>query len=232
MFRLIPHLAAALVIAGCAALTLWQIERAEYKRNLLANWYERAPVAIADLGRPFDLPQPVTGVGNWLPERQLLVDNQVREGRLGVYVLTPWEDARGRLFLVNRGWAPWPARSDPLPDPGLRGTGRLDGVLNDGPAVGVRLGRPEVPEQPAWPVLVTYFDADALTGLFGGDLQPAVIQLDPAHPAHLTGDAWRVVTFGPDRHLGYALTWTTIGLVVAGLWLVLGIRAVKRKRNR
>lgn len=233
LFRLIPHLAAMLVIGGCIWLTVWQLDRAEEKRRILSQWHDRTPVALADLSAPFDLPQPVTGVGNWRAERQILLDNQVRDRRTGVFVLTPWESADGRLFLVNRGWAPWPNRSDPLPDPPVGGgSGAVDGVLNRGPDVGARLGEARIPERPDWPLLVTYFDPEKLRRVFGNRLQSAVVQLDPGHPAHLTGDDWRVVTFGPDRHRGYALTWATIALVVAGIWMTLTIRTLRHSRHR
>jgi surfeit locus 1 family protein len=219
-----------LVLAGCAWLTLWQLDRAEFKRQILSNWHDRTPVRIDGLQAPFDLPQPVRGLGNWDPNRQILVDNQVRNRRQGVFVLTPWIDAGGRIFLVNRGWAAWPSRSAELPDPGLEMVdGAISGVLNRGPAVGARLGETRVPESPDWPLLVTYFDAESLGGIFGAALQPAVVQLDPGHAAHLTGDVWRVVSFGPDRHLGYAMTWATIAGVVAILWLSLSLRAMKRR---
>lgn len=233
MRRLIPHAAALLVIAGCVGLTAWQLERADEKRRILTAWHERTPVAIDDVAAPFDVPQPISGVGNWRDGRQLLIDNQVRNRMTGVFVLTPWRSEDGRLFLVNRGWAPWPNRSDPLPDPPVTAeSGRMHGVLNRGPAVGARLGDVRLPEQPEWPLLVTYFDPRRLTTVYGPELQPAVIQLAPSHPAHLTGDEWRVVTFGPKRHLGYAMTWATIAVVVAGIWLTLTVRTLRGSRNR
>jgi surfeit locus 1 family protein len=233
MRTLIPHLAAAFVIAGCAWLTAWQVDRADEKQRILTAWHEREPVAIDAVAAPFDLPRPVSGVGNWREDRQLLIDNQVRDRRTGVFVLTPWEVGDGRVFLVNRGWAPWPSRSAPLPDPPVTAeSGAITGVLNRGPAVGARLGQAKVPENPDWPLLVTYYDADRLATVYGERLQPAVVQLDPDHAAHLTGDEWRVVTFGPDRHLGYAMTWATIAIVVAGIWLTLTVRTLRRSRTR
>jgi len=227
--RLIPHLAAAGVIAACAWLTNWQLERADYKRDVLAGWNDREPVALASIRAPFDLPRPVTALGNWRPNRQLLIDNQVRDGRQGVWVLTPLRLRDGRVFLVNRGWAAWPSRGDPLPDPAApSATEMISGVLSRGPAVGVRLGKPRVPADPEWPLLVTYFDPEAMIAAYGAGLQPAVVQLDPGHPAHLTGEAWRKVSFGPDRHLGYALTWATMALVAGVIWIALGARALKR----
>jgi len=221
------------VISGCVWLTSWQLERADDKRQILADWHERPTMSIERLAAPFDLPQPIEGVGNWNVERQILVDNQVRNNHQGVFVLTPWIDDRDRIFLVNRGWAAWPSRSDPLPDPGLgNADDSIAGVLNNGPDVGARLGEVEVPAAPDWPLLVTYFDPASLENAFGSRLQSAVVQLDPGHVGHLTGDAWQVVSFGPDRHLGYAMTWATIASVVAVIWLTLSVRSFKRRANR
>lgn len=228
----VPHIAALVVIAGCAWLALWQVDRAAEKRAIIDRWHERRPVDLETLETPFSLPQPVTGVGIWNPDRQILVDNRIREQRTGVHVLTPLRVPDGRIFLVNRGWAAWPSRSAELPDPDItQREAEIRGVLNTPPGTGVRLGESEFALDRDWPVLVTYFDHERLAELFDNALQPAVIQLDPSHPDHLTGDAWKVVTFGPERHIGYALTWSTIAIVVAIIWLALTIRQVRRRRE-
>jgi len=242
MRNLIPHLAALAVIAGCAWLAQWQVERADEKREIIERWNDRAPVGLETLAQPYSLPQPISGVGNWDGSRQILIDNRIRNQRTGVDVLTPLRIADGRLFLVNRGWAAWPARTEQLPDPDLGEHApesadagarevEIQGVLNTPPGTGVRLGDTETRIDEGWPVLVTYFDHGGLVELFGDDLQPAVVQLDPGHPAHLTGDPWKIVTFGPDRHIGYAMTWTSIALVVAAIWLVLTLRQARRRRH-
>jgi len=238
---LIPHLAALGVIAGCAWLTQWQIERAGEKRVITERWNDRAVVQLATLNQPFSLPQPVEGVGNWVPGRQILLDNRIRDRRSGVHVLTPLQTDNGKIFLVNRGWASWPARTAELPNPDIDKSGAevgspnrqssIKGVLNNPPGTGVRLGGAEAVDGEQWPVLVTYFDQDVLSRLYGDTLQPAVIQLDSEHPAHLTGDAWNVVTFGPERHIGYAMTWASVALVVAGIWVVLTYRQVRRRKQ-
>lgn len=227
----VPHVAAIAVIAACAWLAIWQIERAGEKREILDRWHNRAPADLATLAPPYDVPQPVEALGIWVENRQLLIDNRVRDQRTGVQVLTPLRLPDGRVFLVNRGWAPWPARTAELPDPAVpTSETEIRGVLNSPPGTGVRLGEAEVQLDRDWPVLVTYFEYDVLTRLYGERLQQSVIQLDPEHPAHLTGDAWKVVTFGPDRHIGYAMTWTSIAVVVATIWLVLTLRQRQRKR--
>jgi len=240
--NVIPHLAAFLVIAGCAWLAQWQVDRAEDKREIIERWNDRTPVRLETLEAPYSLPQPVTGVGIWDSSRQILIDNRVRNQRTGVNVLTPLRTSDDRLFLVNRGWSAWPTRTTQLPDPGL-GEARhenrqvdvreieVQGVLNSPPGTGIRLGDAALQSNEDWPVLVTYFDHGVLSELFGDELQPAVIQLDPEDPAHLTGDPWKIVTFGPDRHIGYAMTWSSIAFVVAAIWLVLTIRQARRRRH-
>lgn len=237
---IIPHLAAFIVVAGCAWLAQWQVERAGEKREIVDRWNDLDLVGLETLNHPYTLPQPVVGVGNWDVSRQILLDNKIREQVAGVHVLAPLKTADGKIFMVNRGWAPWPSRTDTLPNPALDGSAtanpdvtirevEISGVLNTPPGTGIRLGDAEIRSDSKWPVLVTYFDTAVLSELYGTALQPAVVQLDPDHPAHLTGDAWNVVTFGPERHIGYAMTWASIALVVAGIWLVLSVRRIRAR---
>jgi len=230
---LVPHLAAVLVIASCIGLMQWQFDRAEYKQQLVERWTQREPLPLETLGPPYDPPQPVTTTGYFGGDRQILLDNKVRDSRTGVFVLTPWRTAEGRLFLVNRGWASWPARSGPLPNPAAPTTSLdIKGVLNDPPGVGARLGgTTAIDDHEEWPKLVTYFDLDRIRTALGQELQPLIIQLDPDHPAHLTGDRWNIVTFGPERHLGYAWTWASIALVVMLLWLTLTVRLMRSRKS-
>ncbi|MDX1626598.1 MAG: SURF1 family protein, partial [Wenzhouxiangellaceae bacterium] len=182
-------------------------------------------VPISTLGESPPLPTRVAGEGRFDASRQLLLDNQVRDQQLGVLVYTPWRDAEGRWILVARGWAPWPERSARLPDPGLPGPeAPIHGFATAAPGVGVRLGEPEPPSPVQWPQLVTYLDPQAFANVLGGPVAPWIVKLDPGHPAHLTGRPWQPVTFGPERHVGYAIQWTLIGLVVTGLWIGLTLR--------
>ena len=226
---IVPHIAALVVVAGCAWLTQWQVDRAADKREILERWHDRRPVELQALNVPFSLPQPIRAVGIWDPDHQILIDNRVRDRRAGVHVLTPFELSNGRIFLINRGWAAWPSRTAELPDPDVsQRKSAIQGVLNVPPGTGIQLGESQSLLRRDWPILATYFDQDRLAEALGAELQPAVVQLDPSDPDHLTGDAWQVVTFGPDRHIGYALTWSTIAIVVAAIWLVLTIRQIRR----
>ncbi|GAB4170437.1 MAG: SURF1 family protein [Wenzhouxiangellaceae bacterium] len=233
MRKLIPHLAALTVIVACVGLARWQIDRAEQKRTLLAR-QSREPVAVESLHDFSALPVPAHASGRWLAGFQVLLDNQVHQGRVGVHVLTPLELDDGRVLVVNRGWSEWSSRDRPPPDP-RPVTGRsvaVDGLLTEPPRPGLRMGPAQAADQSEWPRVLNWYDPAPLSEALGREILPAVLRLDPAHPDHLTHDPWPGMRFGPERHMGYALTWSLIALVVGGLWIVLGYRQFRSRPDR
>jgi len=231
--RLIPHLAALLVILACIGLTRWQLDRAEEKTTLLEREATRSELDLGALAEPLDLPQPVRARGRWLGQFQLLLDNRIREHQPGVFVLTPFQLEDGRVFAVNRGWARWPSRTAPLPNPQPPAGDAIEirGVLAEAPGVGARMGSAESEGADGWPRLQSWFDPTELARTVDSTIPDAVVRLSPNDPAHLTGDAWLLLTFGPERHRGYALTWALIALVVGLIWLTLSFRQF-RDRTR
>lgn len=233
----IPHLAAVLVITGFLALMSWQLERADYKAEILAEWNSEQVNSLTDIDNDPDLPQHIRATGRFDDTRQVLLDNQVRDFQTGVHVFTPFVTEDEGIVLVNRGWAAWPARDQALPDPKLDNLmlsiqTQIQGVLNQPPGVGLRLGQAEPLQADLWPNRMTYFDLEPLQAVFGPGLAPFIIQLSPDHPAHLTGDDWTIVTFGPERHIGYAITWGAMALVVFIIWLVLSLRHTRKSKAR
>lgn len=227
----LPHLAAILVMLGCAHLALWQLDRAGEKQALLEHW-ETAPAM--PLSRLDEVgPEPYTSVagpGTFDPHRHVLLDNQVRAKHAGVHVFTPfYPDSANRVILVNRGWQPFERRSGQWPEFDTpRETVELSGRLSPPPRVGVQIGRADPLEPDQWPNLMTYFDLEHLEAVFGDELLEAVVLLDNEHPAHLSGDPWRPVNMSPERHRGYAFQWASIGLVVFGIWIILTIKSMRK----
>ncbi|MEM1081948.1 MAG: SURF1 family protein [Pseudomonadota bacterium] len=219
-------------IAGALVLMFWQLERAEYKSALMEDWTAAQVTDISLIGKHPALPQRVVANGRFDDTQQVLLDNQVRDFQTGVHVFTPFI-TDDRVILVNRGWAFWPTRTAALPDPKLEQrlwtmSTQINGMLNGPPEVGIRLGQPAALKPDQWPNLVTYFDIEPLQAFYGDALAPFVVQLAPDHPAHLTGDDWTVVTFGPERHIGYAIQWAAIAAVVALIWIALTLRNRRR----
>ncbi|RFF31933.1 SURF1 family protein [Wenzhouxiangella sediminis] len=230
IIRSIPHLAAVLVILMCSRLAVWQFDRADEKRGLMQAWEQAGEIA---LGEP--LPADATyaevrATGTFEPSRNVLLDNQIRAGQAGVHVFTPFRpDGMERSWLVNRGWHPLASRQAPLPRVGVPETATsISGRLRSPPRVGRQLGEARPLDADNWPNLVTYLDLDRVEQALGSQLADRVILLDPAHPAHLTGDDWRPVNFGPDRHLAYAWQWITMAVAVFLIWVALTWRKIRK----
>ncbi|MBY6205390.1 SURF1 family protein [Halomonas denitrificans] len=229
---LVPHIAAAFVVGACLWLMTWQLDRADDKRARLAEVADAPTRPLAELDPATATPTRVAGRGRFDGDRQVLLDNRVFNRQPGVHVLTPWVLDDGRIVLVDRGWAAWPDRSAPRPDPVAPPTERIAGLLVDPPEVGLRLGETAPLDPDDWPNLLTYHADGPLRAVFGDALLPQIVQLDPAHPGHLTGADWPVVTFGPERHIGYAVQWGLMAAVVAAIWIVLTLRARRRATTR
>lgn len=224
--RLVPHLAALVVIALCVKLALWQIERATERESLLADWQDAPAIALGESDERY---ARINARGRFDPQRHVLLDNQLRNMHPGVHVFTPFRpDDSDRVWMVNRGWQPMPERRA-LPEfTTPSGDIEIRGRLSDPPRVGLEIGRAAELDADHWPNLMTYFDLEHIRDALGDEVQGAVILLDPEHPAHLSGDEWQPVTFGPERHRAYAFQWLTMGAVVFIIWLALTIRSFRR----
>ncbi|TVS13201.1 MAG: SURF1 family protein [Wenzhouxiangella sp.] len=228
--RSLPHLAALLVLFGCVRLALWQIERADEKQRMLDQWDTAAAAELIDPDE-LDLFAPVTGRGRFDPERHVLLDNQIRNNHPGVHVFTPFQPEGSRqLIMVNRGWHPWDRRStDRLQIDTPSKTVTIDGRISDPPRVGLQLGEAGPLDSSQWPNLTTYYDTDRIREALGSQTADRVVLLDPDHPAHLTGDDWQMMNMGPERHVGYAFQWASIGLAVFLIWIILTFRSLRRR---
>lgn len=235
--RLIPTLMTVLLLPILIALGFWQLDRAEQKALALAQFDQRLERAPLTLGRDSvdeerDWYRPVEASGRWVGNRQLLVDNQVRNRVVGYHVLTPLllsngvADGEPVAILVDRGWVPAGDDRGVLPDVSIADSPvALSGHIDHGPATGIRLGGMADGES-GWPLRVQYLDFDALSDLLGYPLIPMVVRMDAALP-HGYLREWRPPfhgRFGPDRNRGYAFQWFALAAALLVIYLLLNVR--------
>jgi surfeit locus 1 family protein len=220
-----------LVIVGlvCARLGLWQLHRAGESRAL------QDTVAEAEASPPLDsLPDRASGDarfrrielrGRYVPERQFLVDNIVREGRAGYYVLTPFDpvDSR-RWIIVNRGWVPASPDRQRLPDVAVGADERsISGRLAPLPAPGLRLGETApVDANDPLPVL-SYPTTEDLEQLLEAPLFAYQLQLDAARAEGFERIWPRPAALTPSRHLAYVGQWWAFAAIAFGAAGVLAL---------
>ena len=217
-------------IGGCRALANWQLGRAREKEALIAAFDagggEAVPLSVA---APAELPryQRVTVAGRYEPGRQVLLDNMPSaSGQAGYRVLTPFrrEDG-GSLVLVDRGWVPLGADRSQRPDVAVGGepravTGRLDGL----PVPGLRLGEARAPDSAGWPLVLNFPVTSDLEAALGEPVEARILLLDADQPDGYER-AWRPsMGFPPERHLGYAIQWLALALVVLVAFVATGLQ--------
>lgn len=234
---LIPSVAALAALPILIALGVWQLQRAEFKEALTAD-RERAriaePVPLTALASDWEQAR-YRGVevrGRYRPDRQVLLDNQIYQGRPGYWVLTVFEpEALDRAVLVNRGWVPLQADRSVLPAVDVAADSRMvSGYLDRPPRPGLRLGDSLVSGE-GWPLVVLELDYEQLEMRLGGPLIPMLLYLSEQAPDGFERN-WRVSPgFGSDAHRGYALQWFSLAAAVVVLYLVLNSRRISAKRD-
>lgn len=222
--RIVPTVATVLFVALTLSLSRWQAHRAEEKRGLQAQMEARQaepPLVLTGMvptAEPL-LFRHVRASGEWIPEAQIFVDNQVLAGRAGFEVITPLRLKASRdVVLVDRGWiertAAYPAAPDvPVP----RGAVEVAGIATVPPKRFIELSAETVTGN-VWQNLKIerYAQATHLAVL------PIVI-LD-ADPGPGLAAVHREPDAGISRHIEYEYTWLSLAITAIVLWVVLNLR--------
>ena len=214
---------AMVACAGFMALGLWQIQRLEWKRDLITRVDARVhatPMAAPGRGEwpqvdtERDEYRRVRVQGRYLDGLDTRVQANTRLGA-GWWLLRPFRTDDGDLVLVNRGFVP---TGETAREPAVDQATTVTGLLRmDEPGGGFL--RNNNPSDQRW----YSRDVQAIARVRGlSAVAPFFIDADH------TGlhDAWpagglTVIRF-PNNHLPYALTWFTLaGLAAFGAWRLL-----------
>lgn len=228
--RLLWGVVALVVAAGFASLGFWQYGRAGEKQRWLDGYTSALaapPQALTDAlaGPSPDVPIRTAGEISFLDAPVLLLDNQQREGRVGVraYALARVEGSSAQV-LVELGWLPL-AADRALPPVGVpEGERRIEGVLLPWPGQGLRLAENPWQSQGEGQgaVLLTYLDRDEIGRKSGVTPYHGVLQPDPALALGYVRDAGTLPnTLPPERHRGYAVQWWGLAITVLAVYLIL-----------
>jgi surfeit locus 1 family protein len=232
---LLPPLAGIALVVLFTTLGFWQLDRAEQKRAVeraFAGGGEYLPVSR---DAEYDLYQPLVAVGRYLHERQFLIDNMILDGRIGYFVVTPFEYAADApLLLVNRGWVPKLAAADKPPAIPPAADAETEAATVKGrtgrlPRVGIRAG--EAFSNDSWPRTANWPTIDELSAALGRDVLPFVLLADPEPGSGLIR-RWEPQQPGPMRHIGYAFQWFALSFAVVVVAIVVHRHNRKKQAER
>jgi surfeit locus 1 family protein len=225
----IPTVITLLILPILLALGSWQLNRAQQKKDLQTAFeaqmaLDYAPIEEVCLSDPACRYRKVLVEGRYDGQHQILLDNQIRDGRPGFHVFTPLRiPGREWAILVNRGWAPLgPSRRD-LPDVAIGDAPvSLKGRVSQPSNPGLQLGESDAVQ---WPRVVQFLDYEQLSKDLGYPLAPAVILLDPDMAGGYLRD-WRPEFggMGPRTHYGYAVQWFALAAALVVIFIVVNTR--------
>lgn len=228
----------AAVVAGIAGVVLtaslgnWQTRRGDDKAARQAEWdaaLARAPTLIVN-GRDAAavaarLPQRVQLDGRLVDEATVYIDNRLVDGVAGFQVVTPLALGDGAPWvLVNRGWAARNMADRTQTPRAPVGTAplRIDGIAVAHVPRALDLGERGGVLRGIWQNL----DFDAYERASGRVVARFVVQQTSD-----TGDGlrrtWPRPDAGADKHRGYAFQWYALAVLIAGLTLFFGARALR-----
>lgn len=215
------------------SLGVWQIHRADEKQAYLDLQSQRSGQFV-DLTAPStagDIMQlrykSATLTGRYDATRQFLLDNQIQDGRVGYFVLTPFKlKDTNKAILVNRGWVPLIEPRTTLPSVTLNELPEeltVTGRLNAFPSVGIKLKNAAQPTQTE-PSVIEVLDHSVLSQALGYDLFDFQLELN-SDASYGYVRNWRITTLiPPEKHLAYALQWFALALVLTVMFIKMALK--------
>lgn len=236
---LLTTLIAAVLMAVLVSLGFWQMRRAHGAKELLQKFARgrQAPATrLHDIAQitarrkshgsgPFY--EHVKVHGHYVAQRQMLLDNQVNNHRLGYNVYTPLALAGGGYLIVDRGWVPMYARRSLLPDVSVSAKPRtVTGMLTKFPQPGIKVA-PESTTH-GWPRVVEYPDASQVSRILHAPVAPLLLRLDPGEPDGYVRN-WKPHVMSPTQHYGYAVQWFALGAALLVIWVWVNLKPVNEE---
>lgn len=219
-------------------LGFWQMQRAEEKQVIAKHWQARQLESHRSLE---SLPQEEAALayrrvrlqGDFVPGRQVLLDNRMYQGRYGVEVLSPFRlQGSGQLVLVNRGWVVGDRSRRSLPTVAdIEGPQSITGTIYVPPGEAYSLGDPELVA--GWPKMTQVLDIALFEEWLEAPLYPYSVRLEEDSAGALTTN-WPLLNVSADKHRAYAAQWFSMALALflIYIWSSSNIGTVLQQRSR
>jgi len=225
---ILPGVLISLTVFGLLSLGFWQLDRAEEKRTIesaiVVAQSNTAQLVEADEIHTKEHYRVLLN-GYFDTHKQFIYDNQIVKGTAGYYVLTPFVLNAETAILVNRGFVPWYGKRGELVDIKIDGQSITIEVGLIKPKQRIELEPQEI--DTTFPILIQSLDLDQLSQLANYHIIPMLAQLD-VKASNGFFRQWKPFYGSVDKHLGYALQWFLMALVLS----IIAIRLlIKNSRN-
>ena len=214
-------------------LGIWQLGRGNIKADIensmngAGDTYENLRLPILNLeGARY---KNIKLYGKYDSNKQLILDNQVREGVVGYNVFTPFYTANDKKWvLVDRGWIPQGENRSTFPEISIS-TSKSE--LQISGSVYVPYGKPYSlggiadGEDKGWPRRIQFVDYEQIGERLGVSVEPFTMRLASSEQ-HGYKRNWQAAMMSANKHYGYSFQWFAMAIAVIVLWWVYCIKPI------
>ncbi|MDC1418402.1 SURF1 family protein [Candidatus Thioglobus sp.] len=227
---ILPSILITATFAFLVSLGFWQLERADDKRSIEVSIKQANTGSVELIKKEEGLQSKeyyeVRLQGKYLSDKQFIYDNQIVDQVSGYYVLTPYAlEGQSKAILINRGFIPWNGRRDKLADIVIGQETREIKVQISKPIKRMELKLSEVGIQ--FPALIQSIDLQDMADRAKVDFSSVIGLLD-ASASNGFIRKWEPYTGSIEKHIGYAVQWFLMALVLA----IIGIRIAIKQRKK
>ena len=226
----LPSILITATFAFLVSLGFWQLDRADEKRGIEASIKQANTGSVELIMEEGDLLNKeyyeVRLQGKYLSDKQFIYDNQIVNQVSGYYVLTPYAlDGQSKAILINRGFIPWNGRRDKLADIFIEQDAREVKVQISKPIKRMELKPTD--SGIGFPVLIQSIDLEEMGEIASVDFSKVIGLLDASSMEGFVRK-WEPYTGSIEKHIGYAIQWFLMALVLA----IIGIRIAIKQRKK
>ena len=227
---LVPFILILATMAFLVSLGFWQLDRADQKRTIEAS-IQKANTGVVELiinqnellNKEY---YEVRLQGSYIGDKQFIYDNQIVDQASGYYVLTPFVlTGQSNAIMINRGFIPWNGRRDQLDDIAVDSTYREIKIQVSRPIKRIELKTSDISNQ--FPVLIQAIDFDVIEEISSTSFVDVIGLLDPSSDDGFVRK-WEPYTGSIEKHIGYAIQWFLMALVLG----IIGIRIGLKQRKK
>ena len=227
---LVPFILILATMAFLVSLGFWQLDRADQKRTIEAS-IQKANTGVVELivnqnellNKEY---YEVRLQGSYISDKQFIYDNQIVDQASGYYVLTPFVlTGQSNAIMINRGFIPWNGRRDQLDDIAVDSTYREIKIQVSRPIKRIELKTSDISNQ--FPVLIQAIDFDVIEEISSTSFVDVIGLLDPSSDDGFVRK-WEPYTGSIEKHIGYAIQWFLMALVLG----IIGIRIGLKQRKK
>ena len=227
---LVPSILILATMAFLVSLGFWQLDRADQKRTIEAS-IQKANTGVVELivnqnellNKEY---YEVRLQGSYIGDKQFIYDNQIVDQVSGYYVLTPFVlTGQSNAIMINRGFIPWNGRRDQLDDIAVDSAFREVKIQVSRPIKRIELKTSDISNQ--FPVLIQAIDFDVIEEISSTSFVDVIGLLDPSSDDGFVRK-WEPYTGSIEKHIGYAIQWFLMALVLG----IIGIRIGLKQRKK